>query len=311
MARIAQETKIRQHYLSALEEEDFESLPARVYAIGFVASYARFLKLDADRLIGEFKDLAYSSEAAEPIPPEPDLGKKWGFPIRNAVAALVFLAMALWLGSYVADYISGRAVARLPQTEQPAGRSPDNQAVTDGLTLVIKAKQRTWVQITADGIVQYSGIMEAGGVKSFIAHDRLDMRTGNAGGIQLQLNGDVLPPLGAPGQVADKTFTSSGSNSNPPVVDSTNPIIPAASALQLEVRATQRSWVQVSADGDQVYSQNMVAGEIRYFTAVELIELKTGNAGGIDLSLNGQPVEPLGSPGQIAQKRFQVSGHGE
>jgi cytoskeleton protein RodZ len=39
--------KIRPHHLIAIEEGRFDVLPARVYAIGYVRSYAAYLGLDA------------------------------------------------------------------------------------------------------------------------------------------------------------------------------------------------------------------------------------------------------------------------
>ena len=308
LSQVSQDTKIRRHYLSALEEEDFDSLPARVYSIGFVASYARFLKLDPDRLVSEFKHLAYRSEPAEPPPVAPVPGKILGFPIRNILAAAVFLGLAIWLGSYVSGYITSRAITPPPPVEQAQTPSPGSPNAAENLTLAITAEQPSWVSVSGDGMVQYTGTMQVGETKSFSANDKIDLRTGNAGGIKLQLNGSPVPPLGAPGQVADKTFTRSDTGTDSPTVAATSPVDPSTAALNLEVKALQRSWVQVEADGDRVYSKNMAAGETMMFTAVERIEIKTGNAGGIGLTLNGQAVESLGSAGQIAEKTFSADG---
>lgn len=310
LAQVAQDTKIRQHYLSALEEEAFDSLPARVYSIGFVASYARFLKLDPDRLVSEFKNLAYRSEPAEPPPVEPVSGKILGFPIRNVLAATVFLGLAIWLGSYVSGYITNRAITPPPRAEQPNTPAPQSPTITENLNLAITAEQPSWVSVSGDGIVQYAGTMQVGETKSFNANDKIDLRTGNAGGIKLQLNGSPIPPLGAPGQVTDKTFTRSDTGADSPTVTTTSPVVPSAAALNLEVKALQRSWVQVEADGELAYSKNMAEGEMKTFTAVERIEIKTGNAGGIALTLNGQPVQSLGAAGQVAEKKFSADGAG-
>ncbi|MDD2370751.1 MAG: helix-turn-helix domain-containing protein [Firmicutes bacterium] len=44
-------TKIKEHYLAALEEEDFEQLPARVYSVGFINNLANLYELPATELI--------------------------------------------------------------------------------------------------------------------------------------------------------------------------------------------------------------------------------------------------------------------
>jgi cytoskeletal protein RodZ len=43
--------KVRAKYLQALEEGDYLSLPSNVYVVGFLTSYAKFLKLDPKELI--------------------------------------------------------------------------------------------------------------------------------------------------------------------------------------------------------------------------------------------------------------------
>src|SRR5690348_2186886 len=45
---IWRDLKIPPHHLIAIEKNQFEALPGRVYAIGFVRSYAAFLGLDAE-----------------------------------------------------------------------------------------------------------------------------------------------------------------------------------------------------------------------------------------------------------------------
>ena len=58
--------KIRPEYLSALEDGRFEDLPDRVYAIGYVRSYAAYLGLKAEDFVDRFK-----AEIAERYAPEP------------------------------------------------------------------------------------------------------------------------------------------------------------------------------------------------------------------------------------------------
>src|SRR5947199_8221705 len=47
-------TKIRAKYIRALEEEDFELLPAGTYIKGFLRSYADFLGLDGELYVDEY-----------------------------------------------------------------------------------------------------------------------------------------------------------------------------------------------------------------------------------------------------------------
>ena len=54
LKQVEEATKIRAGYLSDLERENFDVLPA-VYVQGYLKTYASFLHLDADAIVGEFK----------------------------------------------------------------------------------------------------------------------------------------------------------------------------------------------------------------------------------------------------------------
>lgn len=55
LATVSRVLKIRREHLEALEEDRFEALPGRTYAVGFVRSYADFLGLDSSQLVERFK----------------------------------------------------------------------------------------------------------------------------------------------------------------------------------------------------------------------------------------------------------------
>lgn len=51
-----QATRISRHYLAALEEERFDSLPALIYQRGIVRNYAAYLDLDPNKLLEMFEE---------------------------------------------------------------------------------------------------------------------------------------------------------------------------------------------------------------------------------------------------------------
>ena len=55
-------TKIRAKYIRALEEEDFDALPADTYARGFLRTYADYLGLDGDIYVDEYASRFHNSE---------------------------------------------------------------------------------------------------------------------------------------------------------------------------------------------------------------------------------------------------------
>jgi cytoskeleton protein RodZ len=55
-------TKVRESYLVALEQEEFESLGGDVYVKGFITSYARFLAVDPEPLLATYREHALERE---------------------------------------------------------------------------------------------------------------------------------------------------------------------------------------------------------------------------------------------------------
>jgi flagellar biosynthesis protein FlhG len=67
---IADKTKIGMAYLTAIEAEDWEKLPAPVYVRGFLVGYARTLRLDVERVLSTY--LPRYREARAAVPAEAD-----------------------------------------------------------------------------------------------------------------------------------------------------------------------------------------------------------------------------------------------
>lgn len=69
--------------------------------------------------------------------------------------------------------------------------------------------------------------------------------------------------------------------------------------LLVEARVTERSWVQVWADGRSVLAQTLPPGTTRSFSADQSVRMRVGNAGGVDITANGIHQGRLGSTGQV------------
>lgn len=67
--QLAASTRIQKKFLLALEEGRFDALPAGVFVVGFIRSYAAALGLDSDPLIAEYESLRQAAKpAAAPAP---------------------------------------------------------------------------------------------------------------------------------------------------------------------------------------------------------------------------------------------------
>lgn len=68
-------------------------------------------------------------------------------------------------------------------------------------------------------------------------------------------------------------------------------------SVQLSISATV--WIEAIADGERVFRRNFRSGETPEVEADEQVRLLVGNAGGVSVSLNGEPMPPVGTSGQV------------
>jgi len=84
----------------------------------------------------------------------------------------------------------------------PAPATADYKVMLD-----LMAHEATWLSLSSDGKPVFSGILQANQTKSVGGKQFAKMRVGNAAGLEVRLNGKLLGPLGARGQVLIVLFT--------------------------------------------------------------------------------------------------------
>jgi len=94
----------------------------------------------------------------------------------------------------------------VPPTITPTPRPTATPEVVARIALDLETTQRAWVRVVADGAVAEEGMLEPGETRSWEADNSIQVRTGNAGGILLALNGEDLGPMGGVGQVVERTW---------------------------------------------------------------------------------------------------------
>lgn len=242
---ISESTKISRRHLEALERERFDQLPGGVFAKGFVRAYARFLGIDEDQAVADYS-LA-SNEQPEPedkfplevhLEPDRELNpKRSHLPLVFALAALagVLMGYFFWLKSKPQNAHAAPARQEAPAqntasapaaisesnapSNVPAPAQPERQAAIaqqpkkpaeKTFSVVIKAKEDSWVSIVADGKSVMQRVLSADGQKLVRAGKQIVLRTGNAGGIDVLFNGKPLGALGNENEPRTLTFNATG-----------------------------------------------------------------------------------------------------
>jgi hypothetical protein len=68
LTEVERVTKIRVKFLRAMEGDRWEELPAPAYARGFLQTYARYLDLDDEALVEQYRETVEPEDAGGPIP---------------------------------------------------------------------------------------------------------------------------------------------------------------------------------------------------------------------------------------------------
>jgi cytoskeleton protein RodZ len=98
---VERHTRVRMHYLQALESGQYASLPSSVQARGMLSNYARFLDLDADAILFAFAEALQAQRLERQPAPEPSAKTPAGktpFRIHLPSPVLRFLSMDILVG---------------------------------------------------------------------------------------------------------------------------------------------------------------------------------------------------------------------
>jgi cytoskeleton protein RodZ len=226
-------TRIKQTYLEALEAENFDVLPNRVAAHGFLRNYASALKLDATHVLELYEQSQGRSVSSRPSlsadkiqfknismmpPPRFSLDLFIGFLLIIALGgAILYFVDRRYLSSPEMasgmGHASGTAEAAiLLPTPTPPPTNTSTPTVTPsplfytGVTVELVIIDQSWVQVLVDEVKAFEGVLEAGERRHWTGDRQVIVRAGNAGGVEAIVNGESKGLMGRRGQLADQVW---------------------------------------------------------------------------------------------------------
>ncbi len=217
-------SRIVPRLVEALEADRADLLPAPVYVRGFIRAYCAQVGANVDEALR-----LYDAQAI-PDPPltvaatpskTPSPARRWG-PVAVGSLLVVTLGIAgvFLLGRRQPDAGASRggpetpAAARAPApAERPAAPAAAASEPVVSATptpgqpgrgervLLVRAVDTTWIRVQPDGARATEETLAPGTVREWRSPGRFHVTLGNAGGVELELDGQALPALGASGQV--------------------------------------------------------------------------------------------------------------
>ena len=235
---IALSTKIGKRFLQALEDEHFEQLPGGIFSRGFVRAYARHLGIDEEQAIADYLSATTPSSTEQtPQTPQNDLPVELAQQLENresdraarvpwalfaGLLLIAALGFALW-GIYSREKGKrNNAIAPVRPANVPGlavshgnGQSQPPDSVSGAFTVVIKAREDSWVSITADGKQLLEQVLVAPAAKSVEARNEIVIKVGSVGALDFSFNGKRLPVQGDYEEVKTLTFDVNGLHPQP------------------------------------------------------------------------------------------------
>lgn len=217
LSEVERATKIRVKFLLAMEQDQWQDLPAPAYARGFLFSYARFLGLDEQKLVDRYKQTIEGQGPAGTIPTTVIRPGSLAHARSRRPYALVGggIAAILLLGVIVAGSLGGsdgdggddrasqtqeRADENDGQASEPARTAPATTTASD-VSLELRAEGLVWVCVVdeREEPVVNSETLTDGETRGPFSSTEFDLNLGN-GSVAINVDGEAVdvPSLAEP-----------------------------------------------------------------------------------------------------------------
>jgi cytoskeleton protein RodZ len=242
--QLAAVTKVSLRHIDALETGRFERLPASVFSRGFVRVIALHLGLDAERWTAAFRHVYSRWEDERVKTPggettsarlrlsQPRRAVSSSTTVRALGIAILLAAVtgaaaffrtrggahrASLASAPAARAASGPASLALPPAVAaatvalPVGAAAGSSAqARSGRTLTLTFRDECWAEVLVDGKVVVRGLFPKGAKREFAGGGTFTLTLGNAGVVEVAVDGRSLDPIGGEGEVVKNYVISHG-----------------------------------------------------------------------------------------------------
>lgn len=203
---LARRTRIPESVIEDLENDNFNTSGGTAYARGHIRNIAQVCVADAEVILNQFqsqtipltksiRQLLNDNNATPSKQIKKPISWKGLTGVLTGIVTLVIFGGALITSS------SDVAEVATPTPKEVRDTGPVAQKV-DGVKLTIRGVNGlSWIAVNdSAGVTQFSGRIRQGEMKTFSDNQLLYIVIGNAGAVQLEVNGE---DLGIPGRVGE------------------------------------------------------------------------------------------------------------
>jgi len=279
---VAAALRIKPAYLAALEGGRPDQVPGHTYAIGFMRAYADHLGLESDEVLRRFKQestgFARKPDLSFPMP----LGERSVPDVGMLLVALILALCGYGTWYYLSTGESSRParVAEVPAELLP----PKPEQRPKDLTVPHSIEALAAPPVTAPAVDPPDTASASAGLPAASAI--------------VTSSRTLTAPAAAPGLPPDasENVTQTAALARPPQSTSSA----ADTSTRIVIRAIADSWVQIRDAGRSVLLTRLLkVGEAYTVPYRPGVSMRTGNAGGLEITVDGEPAPPLGRMGTI------------
>lgn len=268
-SEIEQFTNIRTYYLEALENGNLEKLPSIPQAKGMLNNYSAFLNLDVDKIMVEFAEGLQTRRNENYAPQKIGSDNQLAYqaPEVKKVGWLKFLTVDLILTT----------------------------VLIVGLLIFI-----IWGAANISGIRDQDEVVDAPSISEIL----LENTPETTEEIQAEIIDEEITE-----SVDQNTDTQNIATNEEPGENATDEVGPVQSGepVQVYIIARQRAYLKVDVDGETVFTGRVVPGNAYEYAGDISIELLTGNAAGLEIFYNLNPIGAIGEVGEVKSLIFTSS----
>ena len=284
LEQVSRELKISPRFLQAIEDERFEKLPGGVFARAFVRQYGRMLGLNEEELASQVDQMLE--------PPVILNGETQQHVAPTGIAPIEMPRMEEWRS--VGDRRPGLSGGSL------------SAAIVVVLVMLVCSGVYAWMQRQHNPVVAQTPA-PAPAASQTQAPPPQPVQTQQQPAETKPSEPEPVAATPAPVQQQPSTETPAAQQpvaKTEPAQPEPNPNNP----VRIEITATEPVWVLARTDGKFAFTGTMDPNTKRSVDASKDIVLRLGNAGGVTITLNGQPIPPVGPKGQPRTIQFTSGG---
>ncbi len=312
LAVIADTLRIRLVYLEAIEAGRYEDLPGGTYAVGFIRSYGDQLGLDGMELVRRFKLETGASPAAPAAAPPisfPRPVKTLGLPV-GAIATGVVVVVALLVGAWLLFSSDDRAalIPKIPAALNEKVGAPEPVLPRDAVAPAPEEAKPEPAPVEPAKVEPPKpepvkpAVEAAKPVEPPKPAAKVEPPKPEPAKPAVEAAKPVEPPKPAAKAEPPKPAAeeAEGLPEGPETVARGPRVYGQENAdARVEIVAAGDSWVQVTENGSLVLTRLLHAGDRFKVPNRGGLLLMTGNAGGLEVLVDGQKIGPVGAPGQV------------